>query len=105
MPQAPNDWMKIASEFEKKLNFPHCVGSVDGKHIQIQAPINNGSNFFNYKSTFSILLFAIVDSHYNFIFADIGYEGAEYLTVVYLEIHNFSNNLKKIHCNYHQQIT
>jgi len=68
MPQTPNNWMKIASEFEKKWNFSHCVGSMDGKHIQIQTP---KSNFLNYKSTFSIVLFAIVDADYNFIFADI----------------------------------
>lgn len=75
MPQTKNNWLEIANEFKKKWNFLHCVGSMDGKHIQIQAPINSGSYFFNYKSTFSIVLFAIVDANYNFIFADIGCEG------------------------------
>lgn len=71
MPQTQNHWLEIPNEFEKTWNFPHCVGSMDGKHIQIQAPINSGRNFFNYKSTFSIVLFAIVDANYNFIFTDI----------------------------------
>jgi len=62
-------------EYEKQWNFPHCVGSIDGKHIQIQAPASSGSNFFNYKSTFCIVLMALVDADYNFLYADIGCEG------------------------------
>lgn len=48
---------------------------MDGKHVQIQAPISSGSNYFNYKSTFSIVLFALVDADYNFLYADIGCQG------------------------------
>jgi len=40
--------------------------------VALQAPMNNGSEFFNYKSNFSITLFAVVDADYNFIFADVG---------------------------------
>lgn len=51
------------------------MGSIDGKHILLQAPFNSGSTFFNYKSQFSIVLMAAVDADYNFIFADIGCQG------------------------------
>lgn len=48
---------------------------MDGKHVVLQAPIHSGSDYFNYKSAFSIVLFAVVDAHYNFIYADIGCQG------------------------------
>ena len=31
-------WKHIAKEFEKLWQFPHCLGSLDVKHIMIQAP-------------------------------------------------------------------
>lgn len=68
-------WKEISREFETLWNFPHCIGALDGKHVVLQAPINSGSEFFNYKSNFSIVLFALVDANYNFIFADIGCQG------------------------------
>lgn len=48
---------------------------MDGKHVVIQSPKYSGSEFFNYKGTFSIVLFAIVDANYNFIFVYIGCQG------------------------------
>uniref|UniRef100_A0A6P7GJU7 Protein ALP1-like n=1 Tax=Diabrotica virgifera virgifera TaxID=50390 RepID=A0A6P7GJU7_DIAVI len=37
--------------------------------------MNSGTEFFNYKSTFSIVLFALVDGNYNFMFGDVGCQG------------------------------
>jgi len=75
VPNTPEKWLGIANDFETKWNFPHTLGSMDGKHVVIQAPINTGSEYFNYKSSFSIVLFAVVDGNYNFIFADVGCQG------------------------------
>lgn len=36
---------------------------------------NSGSEFFNYKGTYSIIFFAVVDADYNFKFVDIGANG------------------------------
>ncbi|CAH2013161.1 unnamed protein product [Acanthoscelides obtectus] len=75
MPKNQEEWLQIAKGFEKRWNFPHCLGSIDGKHCILQTPANSGSDYFNYKSTFSIVLLALVDYHNNFLFADVGCQG------------------------------
>ena len=72
MPSKEEDWMKISNEFEKQWNFPHCIGALDGKHVLFQKPIRSGSTYFKYKHTFSIVLMALVDADYNFIYIDVG---------------------------------
>lgn len=68
--------MKVVEEFDSKWNFPHCVGDLDGKHITLQCPINSGSEYVNYKWYFSIVLFALVDASYNFLFVDVSFQGS-----------------------------
>jgi len=38
-----------ALDFERRVNFPHCLGAVDGKHIRVIKPEQSGSMFYNYK--------------------------------------------------------
>lgn len=75
IPSTPEEWLRHANKFEETWNFPHCLGAMDGKHVVLQAPFGSGSEYFNYKSFFSIVLFALVDADYNFLFADIGCQG------------------------------
>lgn len=75
MPQSEQEWLEVARGFETKWQFPHCLGAIDGKHVKIQSPINSGSEFYNYKHNFSIILLAVADSDYNFLFADVGTHG------------------------------
>lgn len=75
MPTTTDGWIKSAKEFDDQWNYPNCLAAMDGKHIMLQAPINSGSEYYNYKSFFSIVLFALVDAKYNFLFADVGSQG------------------------------
>ena len=61
---------KKTEEFYSLWQFHNCIGATDGKHIEIQAPHNSGSLFFNYKKTFSIVLLALVHATYKFTIID-----------------------------------
>lgn len=72
-----DDWKLWASQFENRWNLPHCAGAIDGKHVVIKAPANSGSQFFNYKKTFSIVLFAMCNADYDFTYVNIGAYGSQ----------------------------
>lgn len=74
-PNNKEDWLQIAAEFNSKWNYPCCLGAIDVKHIAIQQPADTGSEFFNYKHFFSIILLAMVDANYKFIYLDVGAAG------------------------------
>ncbi|VDH90223.1 Hypothetical predicted protein [Mytilus galloprovincialis] len=75
-PSTMDDWKRIAEGFMEKWNFPHALGALDGKHVACKCPPGSGSTYFNYKKFYSIVLLALVDSDYKFIWADIGGRGA-----------------------------
>lgn len=74
-PSTLEEWKRVAQEFWNKWNFPNCLGALDGKHIAIRQPACSGSLYFNYKHTFSIILLALVDAEYKFLFVDCGSQG------------------------------
>ncbi len=68
LPSSPEEWNRISEGFERKWQFPHCVGAIDGKHCHVKCPSKSGSLFFNYKKSFSIILLAACDSNYQVLF-------------------------------------
>ena len=75
MPDTSEAWEKIAQQFEEKWNFPNCIAAMDGKHVAIKCPIKSGSMYYNYKQYFSIVVFALIDADYRFIYVDVGCNG------------------------------
>ncbi|KAK6470744.1 protein ALP1-like, partial [Huso huso] len=75
VPRTETAWQGIAKQFEELWQFPRCIGALDGKHITIQPLKNIGSHYYNYKSTSSIVLMALVDADLKFLYVDIGTNG------------------------------
>ncbi|XP_043216296.1 protein ALP1-like [Amphibalanus amphitrite] len=70
-------WERSEEIFRTQWNFPNCVAALDGKHVVLQAPSNSGSEYYNYKKSFSIVLLAAVDGAYRFVYTSVGSAGRE----------------------------
>ncbi|KAJ8967191.1 hypothetical protein NQ314_003021 [Rhamnusium bicolor] len=64
---AAAEWLEIATDFETTWNAPNVICALDGKHIAINAPKDQGSAYFNYKKQHSIVLLALVYAKYNLL--------------------------------------
>jgi len=59
MPKNESELGLVTREYEAKWNFPNCVGAMDGKHIAVQVPEWSGTDYYNYKQFFSIVLYLL----------------------------------------------
>jgi hypothetical protein len=66
LPNTTYDWKEISSGSQTRVNFFHCTGTIDVKHIRIKNPSNSGSIFF------SIILLAVVNSEFRFLYVSFG---------------------------------
>ena len=74
-PSTKEEWEYIIDQTNNRWQFPNCYAASDGKHISIICPKNSGSQFYNFKGFFSIVLLAFVDYNYEFLIAEIGCQG------------------------------
>ena len=76
LPETEQGWRSMAQDWYEKWQFPHTLGTIDRKPVSIKCPLNSGSEYYNYKVFFSIILFAMVDSDYKFTYIDVSAKGA-----------------------------
>ena len=75
IPKTEQEWLAVAKKYQALWNFPHTVGTIGGKYVVLQCSRNSANEYFNYKNAFSIVLFALVDVDYNYMFVDVGCQG------------------------------
>ncbi|XP_068232103.1 uncharacterized protein [Palaemon carinicauda] len=74
-PKTPEEWKTVAEVFANKWNYHNCIRALDGKHVPIKKPRKLGSLYYFYKKFHSIILIAVADAKYKFLYIDVGAEG------------------------------
>lgn len=74
-PSTQTEWLELADRTYDRWQFPNAYAAADGKHIALLHPSHSGSEFYNYKGFFSIVLMALVDYDYKFLYVDVGCQG------------------------------
>lgn len=75
LPTTAGEWQQVANLFSTLWNFPMCMGAMDGKRFLIRKPGNSGSEYYDYKTHHSIIMLALVDANYKFLYVDVGTQG------------------------------
>ena len=75
MPRTEEEWKSVADKTFEYWQFPNAVGAMDEKHISLFHPKGSCSEYYNYKGFFSLVMLALVDYDYKFIFIDVECQG------------------------------
>ena len=76
MPSTQGEWKSVARQFRSRWNFDHCCVAIYGKHVAVKKPKKSGSPYYNYKGFFSVMLLALVDANYSFMWCNVGANGS-----------------------------
>ena len=69
--------MKMEEEnFRTRWNAPHTVGAIDRKNITKKKSKTTGSDYYNYKDFISLILLALVNAEYRFLWIECGTSGS-----------------------------
>ncbi|XP_041767883.1 uncharacterized protein LOC121591453 [Anopheles merus] len=49
LPSTEEEWLAISRRFGQRWRFPHAIGAIYGKHVEIICPRNSGSKYHNYQ--------------------------------------------------------
>ena len=79
MPSSEEAFRNKILDMEEMWQFPCCWAAIDGCHLPLKCPpggLESSKEYHNFKNFYSIVLMALVDSHYRFIWGSCGYPGS-----------------------------
>ena len=85
-PKTEEEFKECMITFDEEWQFPCCFGAVDGCHLPIKCPdggLEACKEYHNFKNFYSIVLIAIVDAKYRFIWASCGFPGNNHDSVIF----------------------
>ena len=77
-PTSRDDFKESMAKFGEEWQFPYAFAAVNGSHLPIKCPKGGAQamkQYFNFKGFYSIVLMALVDTEYRFIWASVGAPG------------------------------
>ncbi len=86
MPKSEADLCKKMHEMEETWQFPCCWSAVDGCHIPIKCPaggLESSKEYQNFKNFYSVILMAMVDYKYRFIWGSCGFPGNTHDSIIF----------------------
>ena len=75
-PDTLDECKRIKKKFRTRCNVPHTVGAIDGKHIAMKKLKKSGSDYYNYKGFFSLVLLGLVVAENRFLWIDCDSSGS-----------------------------
>ena len=85
MPKSREDFEGTILDMEELWQFPCCWVALDGCHIPIKCPpggLEACKEYHNFKIFYSIVLMAMIDSHYRFVWGSCGYPGNSHDAII-----------------------
>ena len=86
MPKSEEDFKNKIVDMEELWQFPCCWAAVHCCHIPMKCPpggLESCKEYHNFKNFYSIVLMALVDSHYRFVWASCGFPGNSHNALVF----------------------
>ena len=86
MPRSEADFKEKIMDMDELWQFPYCWAGIDGCHIPLKCPpggLQSCKEYHNFKNFYSIVLMAMVDSHYRFVWASCGFPGNSHDAIIF----------------------
>ncbi|CAB3997762.1 Hypothetical predicted protein [Paramuricea clavata] len=98
MPRTKEDFEGKILDMEELWQFPFCWAAIDGCHIPIKCPaggLEACKKYHNFKNFYSVVLMAMVDSNYRFVWASCGFPGNSHDLIIFQSTELWNNITEK----------